>query len=257
MGNIGSFESKLRSNTLKILEKCSWSIQALTVYDEKTEQETLLSEIDSICLNCEKNSCNKKILEDKAKIICTLSEYPKNYLENSDLGSISKRKLTPNEQERERQVDDFTNELESYYWLQNNGFEDIFFSPVIPTKKTPDLKGKKEGKLFFIEVKTMHLPRKEENDLMSSYIKVKDPDFDHQNGLENKIISYIKDANEKFNDVKATNRILMIYANISGLVDISYMVKGYEAKKLDDILDEKFFEEKESEYNMKMIRFDS
>ncbi|OHA62860.1 MAG: hypothetical protein A2748_00825 [Candidatus Wildermuthbacteria bacterium RIFCSPHIGHO2_01_FULL_45_20] len=57
----------IRSSTLKILEKCSWSIQALTVYDKKTEQGILLSEIDDICFNCEKNSFNKKILKIKPR----------------------------------------------------------------------------------------------------------------------------------------------------------------------------------------------
>jgi len=246
----------IKSSTLKILEKCSWNIQALTVHDKKTKQGILLSKMDDIYLNCEKNSCNKKILEDKAKTICTLIECPKNYLENSDLGYIPKKNLTPKEQERERQVCDFINELKSYFWLQNNGFENIYFVPVEENKKTPDLKGEKEKKLFFIEIKTLHIPRKEENDLMLPYIKVKSPDFNHQNGLENKIKYYIEDANKKFEDTKAQNRILIIYSNISGLVDISYMVGGYKPKKLDDILGENFFKEKESKYNMKIIIFD-
>ena len=91
---------------------------------------------------------------------------------------------------------------------------------------------------------------------MLPYIKVKSPDFNHQNGLENKIKYYIEDANKKFEDTKAQNRILIIYSNISGLVDISYMVGGYKPKKLDDILGENFFKEKESKYNMKIIIFD-
>ena len=34
------------------------------------------------------------------------------------------------------------------------------------------------------------------------------------------------------------------------------MVGGYKPKKLDDILGENFFKEKESKYNMKIIIFD-
>jgi len=248
-------KNSFQSTTLKILEKCLWSIQALTVYGEKTEQEMLLSKIDSICLNCERNSYNKKILEDKAKIICTLSKYPQNYLENSDLGYISKRKLTSKEQERERQVEDLINELKSYDWLQNNGFEDISFVPVA-SKKTPDLKGKKEEKLFFIEVKTLHIPREEENRLMSPYLLTCEPDFNHKKGLEDKINYYIKDASTKFNDIKAENKILMIYSTIGGLADISYISKGDKSRKLDDILDGNFFKDEESKYNMKIIIFD-
>ncbi|OHA62861.1 MAG: hypothetical protein A2748_00830 [Candidatus Wildermuthbacteria bacterium RIFCSPHIGHO2_01_FULL_45_20] len=171
------------------------------------------------------------------------------------MGYISKKKLTLNEQESERQINDFINELKSYRWLQNNGFENICFVPVT-LKHTPDLKGEKEEKEFFVEVKTVHLPRKEENYLMLPYIKVQNPDFNYQNGLENKIISDIKDADRKFKDVKAKNKILIIYYNISELVNISYMVIGYKPKKLDDILGENFFKEKESEYNMKIVLFD-
>ena len=111
-------------------------------------------------------------------------------------------------------------------------------------------------KLFFIEVKTLHIPREEENRLMSPYLLTCEPDFNHKKGLEDKINYYIKDASTKFNDIKAENKILMIYSTIGGLADISYISKGDKSRKLDDILDGNFFKDEESKYNMKIIIFD-
>jgi hypothetical protein len=224
----------IKSNSLNKLYPYSWWLQASLVNIGSDQSLKILRQVDKICFKLEENENNFKELDNKISSLCYGK--PKQYQIQSNNDYISIKSLSNTEQERRRQIWDFINELKACDWLLKKNYFDLNIVPV-EKNKTPDLSAKKRGRKFFIEVKTLHNPREEENRLMDKEIVAKSVDRNFYQPLKSKIKGFIDDAELKFDSVNAENKILIIFYELS---ISTYIVNGHKENKLESIIGKNF-----------------
>lgn len=176
------------SESFKILDKCSWWVQ--NAYQSFSGAKSLLNDLDSVASqfeNGEKNS--KDILIKKAKNFCNKEE--------KDWRGKSGQENDVNQREKERQVFAFFAELKTAKELKEKGYQEIQFIEE-QTIKMPDISAKKDGQIFYIEVKRIQNPREEDEAFRSTGNHSGDVSADFREALKKKIGDFICDAKEKF-----------------------------------------------------------
>lgn len=172
-----------------------------------------LKNIDSICVEIEKNSENKKTLCKKANDILG-KNFPKKDI-SCDTNASGRTCYGLDKDDR---MQDLFFEILSYEYLNKNGYSNIKF---LSGEGLPDLQANKNGQIFFVESKCIHRPKGERDRLMLAPIdtdgvpEVSVNDVDDISlicgGLKNKFQSDAKNAKSNFEKVKAKkqNRILL------------------------------------------------
>ena len=181
--------NQLQSKTLIQLHKYSWWLQ--------NANRDIINRLDSICLLLEKNKSDSlaKRLED----ICFGKE--------CDYSSAS---ICDIDGEQRRQIWHFINELNACSWLISHDHKNILFIPRQKTK-TPDLLSTLNKQTWYTEVKTLEMPRDDEEFLVNKKFEARKVDTNFRSGLSNKLEYFADDANEKFESIKAENKILIVY----------------------------------------------
>jgi len=205
-------EKILQSVTLRELAPYSWWIQAAAVKIGSNASTKILLDVDKMCLILEQKDFNRKELNNKIRVFKALGKT--NYYTENNKNYCSIKDLDNREQEQRRQVWDFINEIRACIWLFHNQFYNVKLIQK-NKNKTPDISAEKSGQNWFIEVKTLHNPRDEENRLLQRDVSIRDVDQDYISGLVSKVEYFIADADLKFNDVVATNRLLIIFTTYS------------------------------------------
>lgn len=237
----------LKSDTLNKLYVSSWWLQAASTDVARQESKIILNSIDDVCFRLEKQSENKKILLEKVRQLSWVGS--KDYQSISDIDYKNIKELTEQEQEHRRRVWDFINELRTCVWLEQESFSNIEIIP-IGKKKTPDIRATKDNMTHHIEVKTLHVPRDEEVRLLSYEVEARDVEIGYREGLKNKVISFIKDAENKFDVSGSQNKILVIHYSLSISATIT---NAPDERNLEDILGGDFFSDLEKDKKINIV----
>ena len=189
------------------------------------------SNYDEICLECEKNDDNKRILIDKV----------------NDLVDIT------NEQEKKKRINDFLNELKGFQWLSKNDYKNIKFLDKSKNKK-PDFQALNEyGLLYYIEIKTINYSKELDYNITLTQRNQCFPGWDinspYKNSFKNKITDDILKAHEQFKSIKAKKRLLIIFYSLS----LEVLMDNNDINSLDDVLGDSFFKIYEHDYHMTII----
>ena len=233
-----------KSVTLNYIKDYSWYLQGFLANQFQGAHLKRLGVIEGTLILVEKDLNNKNVLLNKMKDLCYLKQ-----------AYITKGKyrgwmtLSDKEEEQRRQIHHFFNEVLSINWLLDNGYTQPTF---VQTKKnkTPDIQVYDVGKNnYWIEVKTIDRPRSEEDKLRSRRIFLSCPknNLDYLS-LLTKVEEKIYDASKKFKNLK-DNKILIIFYNTDLISSFEYSTPS-----LDSLLGRKFFKQKESKYNFRIIR---
>lgn len=183
------------SETFKILNECSWWVQ--NAYQSDSGGKDLLNNLDCIAARLEKDDeSNKIILIGKVDKYCN---------KKSNLHGKSSKDCSDKQNEKERQIFAFFAELKVTEELNNNEFKNIKFIQEQQSIKTPDLSAKKDGLIYYIEVKRLQNPREEDNALRSTGQHRGDVNSEFRGPVCKKIVDFICDAKEKFKDIENRN----------------------------------------------------
>lgn len=221
------------SETFKILDRCSWWVQ--NAYQPFSGAKKLLHKLDCIAARFEKEKENKKVLKEKAEKFCHQKGD-----QNKKFRGGSSKELSEKERENERQIFSFFAELEAGNEMLSSGFSCVQFLKE-GERKMPDLLAKKEGELYYAELKRIQNPREEDEALRSTGVYLENVNQYFRTALQKKIGDFICDAKEKFteqnNDLSKAQKILVLDFEPG----IDARLKVNFNPKLEEIFDQNYF----------------
>lgn len=205
------------SETLLATKPNSWWINQV-LYSRNSKGLSLLCCLDKSLCTLEKDRKNKKVLLKKANGL--KRKGCRTFIENEN---ISIKNLTVYEHEQRRQVWDLFCEIITLLFLLEEGYENINIIDEGQNKQ-PEFTATLNKRKYCIEVKNIHTPRDEENNLTMTGWYSSDVDTNYKTGLEKKIREKCNDANKKFENYieEGYRTILILFFNhsiSSGLTD--------------------------------------